>query len=418
VTRHVAALIFSLASVQVADRARCAHFSGKRKPSFRVSAAYSTPQVHAARCTANRGAPCSDGVGCKHRLEEHARKKVDPTYVTPGGPIECGCEAWAAAMQRYHQRGTLTLINCDPTQWATSPWEVAKAFLSPLGKFNAVDNQPEDSILAKVSADDFDPAALFNLPQYCLAFQGATVTLPDGTTHKFSVSIDKALWTAATDARNHTLGHTVGVGLKQAPYEEAMEALEALLGDPALHTPAEPYVDRVKWAQEQLNLIKEATPEEMDERRIKWITESRSATEHYAQERHHTVKSLTEQQADKFLECRDKLLVQEATRARKARVVSDPLRELVQAPSGSGKTLIAVKLAAAFIADGIAAPGHSPSVGDESDEAFLLLGHSDTLVKQVLLPELRTALQADCGELNILELSSRHSQHLSDKIEK
>ena len=217
--------------------------TGKRRPSFRVGAAYTTPKPHAARCTAGKsGAPCPDGATgpCKHRLEERAQKKIDPKYVTPDGPTQCGCEAWAAAIQRYHPHGTLTLINCDPTQWATSPWEVAKAFLSPLGKFNAVDNQPEDSILAKVSADDFDPAALFILPKFCLAFRGATVALPDGTTHTFSVSIDKALWTAATDARNHTLGHSVRVGLKQAPYAEAMEALEALLGDPALHTPGEP----------------------------------------------------------------------------------------------------------------------------------------------------------------------------------
>jgi hypothetical protein len=217
--------------------------TGKRRPSFRVGAAYTTPKPHAARCTAAKsGASCPDGATgpCKHRLEERAQKKIDPKYVTPDGPTECGCEAWAAAIQRYHPHGTLTLTNCDPTQWATSPWEVAKAFVSPLGKFNAVDNQPEDSILAKVSADDFDPGALFNLPQYCLAFQGATVTLPDGTTHKFSASIDKDRWTAATDARNHTLGHTVRVGLKQAPYAEAMATLEALLGDPALHTPDEP----------------------------------------------------------------------------------------------------------------------------------------------------------------------------------
>ena len=151
-------------------------------------------------------------------------------------------------MQRYHLFGAkatrkkpaLTLANCDPMKWATSPWEVAKAYISQLGKFNAEANQPEDWILAKVSVDDFDPASLFNLPQYCLAFQGAPVKLPDGTTHTFSVSIDRERWAAATTARNETIGHAVCVQLKQAPYEEAMEALEVLLADPALHVPGEP----------------------------------------------------------------------------------------------------------------------------------------------------------------------------------
>jgi hypothetical protein len=147
-------------------------------------------------------------------------------------------------MQRYHRSGKLLLTNCDPTQWATSPWEVAKAFVSPLGNFNAVDNQPEDSILAKVSANDFDPATLFILPQYCLAFQGATVVLPDGTTHTFPVSIDKARWAAALTARNHTPGHLHALrgGLELVPYVKAMAALEALLNDPALHVSGEPYV--------------------------------------------------------------------------------------------------------------------------------------------------------------------------------
>jgi hypothetical protein len=135
-------------------------------------------------------------------------------------------------MQRYHTHAKLTLSNCDPMKWATSPWEVAKAFIATLGNFNAEDNRPEDSILAKVSACDFDPGTLFNLPRYCRAFHGDT----------FPVSIDQALWAAATKARNHTLGHAVRIGLGQAPYAEAMTALEALLGDPALHVPGEPYV--------------------------------------------------------------------------------------------------------------------------------------------------------------------------------
>jgi hypothetical protein len=208
---------------------------GKRTPRFRVRAAYFTPTTH-AWCPA-----IASGEPCKHRLEERVRKEIDPAHVTPGGPTQCGCEAWAAAIQRYHPRGAraqnncLTLTNCDPMKWATSPWEVAKAYLPSLGGFNATANCPEDVVLARTSADDF-ATSLFSLPQCCLAFQGATVALPDGSTHTFAVSIDKNRWAAVTAIRSNTLG------LEQDAYDDDMASLEALLDDPALHTPGKPYV--------------------------------------------------------------------------------------------------------------------------------------------------------------------------------
>jgi hypothetical protein len=381
-----------------------ARIAGKRKPSFRVGAAYSTPPVHAVRCAANRGGPChvsldgATGLPCKHRLEERARKKIDPAHVAPGGTTECCCEAWAAAMQHYHPRGALCFTNCDPTQWATAPWEVAKAYVLSLGSFNTVDNRPADKILAKLSPNDFDPATLFNLPQYCLAFQGATMVLPDGSTHTFPISIDKARWAAATTARNDTIGHSAEVGLEKALYDEAMAALDALLNDPALHTPGEPYVEKVKWAQEQLNLIKGASAQDMEDRYVTRITEARDATEHYAARRCETVKVLTDRQAAEFLDWHNK------KRQQKNGTVVKPFRKLVQAPSGSGKTLIAVKMADAFIANGATRSAFEAASDSDSDseaaadaaspEYLLLLGHSETLAQQELLRELEMLLQA------------------------
>ena len=390
-------------------------------------------------------ANCPDraaGVPCTHRLGEYARKKIDLAYVAAGGPTECGCEAWVSAIQRYHTRGAklekgkqcLTLTNCDPTKWATSPWEVAKAYVSPLGKFNAVSNQPEDSVLAKVSADDFDPGALFNLPQYCLAFQGATVTLPNGSPHTFPVSIDKARWVAATTARNHTLGHSVRMGLEEAPYNEAMTTLEALLEDPALHIRGQPYVENAKWALEQLKWIKEASAKEMEDRCVTQITEARD----YASHRRRAVKFLTDEQADEFLDWRNRTLLKGV----KPGEVVDPLRWLVQASSGTGKTLIAVKMAAAFIADGV--PTHDRDFekdGDSDDgdfeegrdgdgsggaaanhvaeekPSFLLLGHSKTLVHGVLLPDLLATLENESEFLGPHAVERRTSRRRCGEIE-
>lgn len=371
--------------------------------------------AHIERCEVANCPGRDTGLPCGHRLAEYARKKIDPAYVTPGGPTECGCEAWAAAIQRYHLRvNTLnrTLANCDPTKWATSPWEVGKAYVSGLGEFNIVDNQPEDSILAKVSADDFDPAALFILPQRCLAFQGATVTLPNGSSHTFPAAIDTARWKAATKARNHTLGHTVRMGLDEAPYNKAMTTLKDLLDDKALHTRGEPYVDKVEWAQKQLNWIRGASAAEMEDRCITQITEARD----YASHRRRAVTFLTAEQADVFLAWRDKTWLRDMRRVGQ-RVVP---RWLVQASSGTGKTAIAVKMAAMFILDGV--PTHDfeerrKADSDSDDHSFLLLAHSESLVHGVLLPDLLATLEFEREFFGPHTVARRSCQHRSGKID-
>jgi hypothetical protein len=166
------------------------------------------------------------------------------------------------------------------------------------------------------------------------------------------------------------------------------------------------YVERVEWAQQQLTLIKQATAAEMEDRCITHITEARSATDHYAGARRRAVKFLTEEQAAKFLESRDRRFRKQATG--KVGTVIKPLRLLVQAPSGSGKTLIAIKLTSVFIADGVSVPKHDHDYNmdsfDESEDdevpavsaapmSLLLVGHSESLVHGVLLPDLLATLE-------------------------
>jgi GTPase SAR1 family protein len=247
----------------VAHGFRWARTTGKRTPSFRVDAAYKTPVSHSEKCTVGPAACLGGATGqpCQHRLEERVRKKINTAHVNPGGPIECACEAWAAAMQRLHPRGELTLTNCDPTRWATSPWEVAKAFVSPLGGFNAADNQPEDRVLAMVSVDDFDPGSLFSLPQHCLAFQDGRLAHLDDTA-SLTVDIDVGRWQNATHARNRTMH---AMAFAHTEFTEMMSAFEALLEDPVLHLPGEPYVDVVVRAQQEITLIRAASTSEFEE---------------------------------------------------------------------------------------------------------------------------------------------------------
>jgi hypothetical protein len=177
------------------------------------------------------------------------------------------------------------------------------------------------------------------------------------------------------------------------------------------------YVKNVEWAQKQLALIREASAADMEDGYVTHITESRDETDHYAGSRHRDVKLLTEEQAEKFLKSR--------RRAAPVGTVIKPRRLLVQAPSGSGKTLIAIKMSAVFIADGAAKHSddwNMDSLDGSDDEApsaaaepmsFLLLGHSESLVEGVLLPELLATLKDDCellGEHTVIKMSSGETE--------
>ena len=224
------------------------------------------------------------------------------------------------------------------------------------------------------------------------------------------------------------------MGLEEAPYNEAMTTLEALLEDPALHIRGQPYVENAKWALEQLKWIKEASAKEMEDRCVTQITEARD----YASHRRRAVKFLTDEQADEFLDWRNRTLLKGV----KPGEVVDPLRWLVQASSGTGKTLIAVKMAAAFIADGV--PTHDRDFekdGDSDDgdfeegrdgdgsggaaanhvaeekPSFLLLGHSKTLVHGVLLPDLLATLENESEFLGPHAVERRTSRRRCGEIE-
>eukprot|EP00035_Acanthoeca_spectabilis_P039746 m.64729 g.64729 ORF g.64729 m.64729 type:complete len:254 (+) comp9729_c0_seq2:1279-2040(+) len=200
--------------------------------------------------------------------------------------------------------------------------------MAQLAPFDADNDCPSKFALRKTSAHDHDGIGLFNLAIYCSMFHGKTVQI-DPVTYVPSIDVD--LWRSALQARNQYTAHLPNLSVPEDEFLRGIIAFDRLLGDAALCVG--PWAAHALEARQCIRYVTTLSELELSRSLIKDISNHRSLTAFRVQRQ---VKTLTAQQCKSFLRFRDALLRKQQRPGRPFL----PPRLLVQAPSGSGKTVI------------------------------------------------------------------------------